>query len=561
MPTKNTKGFRIFLILGALVFFLSCSKEIANFYQTGHAGFMNAEVGLSHLNTINNGFLKTKLGSTNHVFIYDRAPELDEYYVRYPHLHNLLMSVLWTVTGPSEVAARTFAILLVFASFIAFFFTARELGLSKLTASLSFLALCTFPVFLHYARLSNGEISALLFHVLSLYFYIKLAKTGGFKHRLLFLITLSVTCQLFWYGYITAFVFFLDTVWGLIFRKEKRNWRTAAGLVVTVAVNIGLFILHTVWMVGSLKNVFEAFLWRAGINVPSTQTFTLGEYIVNNLNRWWLFNPLIILLALVNMIFLFKNRRTAGPRRLKRRIYAVLLLSPLLFMALLSHAVNYHDFLVLYFAFFLALSSAEFLGRLADTCKNRNAVKAALCVTVLFLTAFAGYGLFRPTEEKMIDKERDNYELYYALKVIRNTTRPSDRFLLTLKRDQMPQVRFYLRRESAVVHVLQWAEGYIESGRFDFFLVDARDPHKPLVKYLLQNYRAHKYERYFLFDIRNPGSGLRVFKREKRKTGFLYKYFVSFHHRPGGYREITDRQTIHNVISRYGDIPDLYPDR
>ncbi|MBN1274067.1 MAG: hypothetical protein JXB26_17525 [Candidatus Aminicenantes bacterium] len=558
MPIKKEGSSRLFFILGTLIFFLFCSKEIANFYQTGHAGFINAEVGLSHMNTINNGFLKTKLGSTNHKFIYDRAPEPDEYYVRYPHLHNLLMSLLWTITGPSEIAAQIFAILLVFASFFTFFFVARELQFSRLAASLSFLALCCFPVMFHYARLSNGEISALLFHVLSLFFYIKLAKTGRFKHRLLFLVMLSVTCQLFWYGYITAFVFFLDTLWGLFLRKEKKNWRLAADLVGAVAVNIGIFIIHTIWMVGSIKKVFEAFLWRAGIDVPATQTFSLGEYLVNNLNRWWLFNPLVILLALINLFFVFKKRQSAGILRLKRRIYIILILAPLLFMALLSHLVNYHDFLVLYFAFFLALSSAETVSRIVKKMGNTVTAKTALIIYGIFLVAFAGYGLFHPTEEKMIDKERDNYELYYVLKVISHTTQPSEHFLLTLNRDQMPQVRFYLRRESSVVHVLPWAKGYVESGRFDYYLVDGRDPYKPLVKYLLHNYRAYKYDRYFLFDIRKKGSGLRVFKREKRKTGLLFKYFVSFFHQPGGYQEITDRQSIKNVYNRLEGVPDLY---
>jgi hypothetical protein len=159
----------------------------------------------------------------------------------------------------------------------------------------------------------------------------------------------------------------------------------------------------------------------------------------------------------------------------------------------------------------------------------------------------------------MIDKETDNYELYYALKVIRNTTSPEDKFILGIKRVQEPQVRFYLRREAFFMKIVSWAKGYIESKNFSYFLVENTDRYKPLIKYLLHKYKGYKYYRYFLFNLEKPGEGLRVFRRKKEKTTFLYKYFVSPFHKPGKYQEIKDKKTIENVFLQFKEIPDLYP--
>jgi len=150
----KSNNFKIFLLIGFLFFFLFSFKEIGNFYQTGHAGFINAEVGLSHLNTINNGFLKTKFGATNYKVINNRAPNKDEYYVRYPYLHNLLVSILWKITGPREIVSRLFVIILTFASILIFYFISKELEYPKLSSMLICMSLCSFPIFYHYAGLS-----------------------------------------------------------------------------------------------------------------------------------------------------------------------------------------------------------------------------------------------------------------------------------------------------------------------------------------------------------------------------------------------------------------------
>ena len=344
MKSQNqNKTAGALLLLGLLIYSLFCLKEIGNFYQTGHAGFINAEVGLSHLNTINNGFLKTKLGATNYEVIIDRAPSKDEYYVRYPYLHNLLVSALWKLTGPSEVAARLFMIIMALASIVVLYLTAKALQYSRLSSALVFLTLCSFPVFFHYAGLSNGEISSLLPLALAYYFYVKYLKLGRKKFRMYFLLSLSLACQFFWYGYLAAFLFFLDSLREFISGRNKRDLILAGSLTLTVGINISLYIVHTLWLIGSLKEIFSAFLWRANIDVPTTQVFSWKEFFVKNINRWWLFNPAVILLALINLVSLIKPKKEND--HLRSRIQFLLLFTPLLFSLFLSHLVQYHDFL------------------------------------------------------------------------------------------------------------------------------------------------------------------------------------------------------------------------
>lgn len=558
MSPKKTNNHKIIFLLGFFIYFLFSLKEIDNFYQTGHAGFANAEVGLSHLNTINNGFLKTKFGATNHKFIYNRAPNKDEYYVRYPYLHSFVVSILWKITGPNEMATRLFMIILVFVSFVVIYYLSREVEYPKLPSALIYFTLCSFPVFFHYAGYSNGELSALLPLAFSYYFYLKILKEDRNKYRLLFLISLSVTCQLFWYGYIAAFLFFLDSLLAFFRHKQKKALKLSFILIIMVIINLSIYILHTLWLVGSLEGVVYAFLWRSGIEVPQTQHFSLIDFFVKNLNRWWLFNPVVILFALANFFSLIKRKNLNGQVPLDKRMSFMLLIAPLIFMLSLTHLVHWHDFLIIYFAFFLTFSSVGLFSKIYKRIQEKLKKNIFVLSYILMLIVFAVFGLFKNPEEKMIDKETDNYELYYALKVIRNNSAPEDRFLLTLRRIQEPQVRFYLRREAFFMKILPWAKGYVESNEFSFYLVENKLIYRPLIKYLLNNFKCHKYDRYYLFNLKKPGKGLRAFRRIRRETNLLFKYFVSPWHQPGGYREIKDRKTIEKIYARFEEVEDIY---
>lgn len=527
---------------------LFCLKEIGNFYQSGHAGFINAEVGLSHMNTINNGFLKTKLGATNYEVIIDRAPLKEEYYVRYPYLHNLLVSALWKLTGPSEVAARLLMIIMVLASIAVLYLIAIELQYSRLSSALVFLTLCSFPVFFHYSGLSNGEISSLLPLALSYYFYVKYLKHDRKRFRIHFLVSLSLTCQLFWVGYLAAFLFFLDSLREFISQRNKKDLILAGSLTLTVALNFSLYIVHTLWLIGSLKEVLSAFMWRANIDVPATQVFSWKEFFIKNFNRWWLFNPVVILLASINIIQFIKSKKENDA--LKQRIYFLLLLTPILFSLFLSHLVQYHDFLLIYFSFFLALAAGDFISRTLKKTPTKRKFRFIFSYVVVLLI-FAVLGLFRQPEEKMIDKETKNYELYYVLKVIRNTTTTQDNFILSLQRAQEPQVRFYLRRKAFFLRVRPWAEGYVSSGKFSYFIVEDRARFKSIITYLLHNFRGIKYGRYFLFNLNKSGKGLRLFRRFPEETNLLYKYFISPYHQPEKFKEIHSQTTIQRIFERF----------
>jgi len=556
---RKINNYKIIILLGFLIYFIFSIKEIGNFYQSGHAGFINAEVGQSELNTINNGFLKTKFGSTKNRFIYNRAPEKDEYYVRYPYLLPFMVSALWKITGPSEIAARLFAIIFVFASFFVFYLIAKELDYSNLSSTLVFFSLCSFPIFYHYAGLANGEILTLFPLALSYYFYLKFLKKGKNKYKYFLLISLSVACQLFWYGYLAAFVIFIDSLVAFFIHKDKRTLKLNLALAITVIINMAIYLAHTFWLVGNLKDVISAFLWRASIEVPPNQRFSWIEFIIKNIKRWWLFNPATILLAFANILFFFFKIKQKPFFSLKKRFHFLLLITPMIFIFFLSHLVHYHDFLLIYFSFFLALSSLDIFSKILKKFTWKKGKNYLLYSYIFILLIFAVIGLIKNPEEKLIDKDTDNYELYYVCKTVRNITRPEDKIILTLKRIQEPQVRFYLRRESDFVRVMKWAKGYVDSGVYSYYLVEDKQPYRPLVKYLLQNYRAHKFDRYFLFNLKKPGKGLKALKREKKETNFFFKYFVSPYHQPGKYKEIKSQKQIKKIYSQYEKIEDLYP--
>ena len=104
-----------------------------------------------------------------------------------------------------------------------------------------------------------------------------------------------------------------------------------------------------------------------------------------------------------------------------------------------------------------------------------------------------------------------------------------------------------------------WAKGYIDSNMFSYYLVETKPPYRPLIKYLLKNFRGQKFDRYFLFDLRNPVKGLRFFKSKKEKTKLLFKYFISPYHQPRKYEEIKDIDTIKKIYARFEEEEDLYP--
>jgi len=556
MTFKKKNLAKIIFIAGLFIYIFFCAKEIGNFYQTGHAGFVNAELGLSHINTINNGFFKTKFGSTNHKFIDDRSPEIDEFYVRYPHLHNFLMAIFWKITGVSEIAARIFAILLAFGSILITYFTARELGFSLLRSALVFFAMCSFPIFFHYAGLSSTEIFALFPLALAYFFYLKFLKQQKTKFMWLFLIAISFTCQLFWYGYVAAFIIFLDGLIAYFRKKEKVFIKVYLMLVLAVIINAAFFIIHTIWMVGSIDKVVEAFLWRSSFKIPETQQFTWIQFFLKSLIRGWLFNPVVILLALINISLIFIKKKLVIFNSIKHRFYLILLTTPILFSLILRHLVYYHDFLVIYSASFIALVGIDLLMQITEKSASSRKTNVYVFFLLGFMIIWAGIGLFIQPEEKMIDRNMDNYELYYVSKAVHNVSSPGDKILLILSRIQEPQVVFYIRRETHFNKVREWAKDYINSGEYAFCLVENIIQNRPLLKYLLDRYKCYKYYRYFLFDLRKPGKGLRIFKRQVKDTGLLFKYFVSPYHKPGSYKEIKDKKTIQNVLKQFENVQD-----
>jgi hypothetical protein len=104
---------------------------------------------------------------------------------------------------------------------------------------------------------------------------------------------------------------------------------------------------------------------------------------------------------------------------------------------------------------------------------------------------------------------------------------------------------------------MEWAKDYVDSGEYAFCLVENIIQKRPLLKYLLDRYKCYKYYRYFLFDLRKPGKGLRIFKRQVEDTGLWFKYFVSPYHKPGKYKEIKDKRTIQNVLKQFESIQNL----
>ncbi|MCK4336401.1 MAG: glycosyltransferase family 39 protein [Candidatus Aminicenantes bacterium] len=554
MTFEKQNLVKIILMAGLCIYILFCTKEIGNFYQTGHAGFVNAELGLSHMNTINNGFIKTKFGSTNHKFIDDRSPETEEFYVRYPHLHNFLMAVFWKITGVSEISARLFAILLAFGSILVTYFTARELGFSPLRSALVFFALCNFPIFFHYAGLSSTEIFALFPLALSYFFYLKFLKQQKIRFLLFFLIAISFTCQLFWYGYLAAFIIFLDGLIAYFRRKEKVFIKVCLMLVLAVIINAAFFIVHTIWMVGSIDKVVDAYLWRSSFKIPETQQFTWFQFFFKNLLRGWLFNPAVILLALINISLIFIKKKLAILDSIKHRFYLILLVTPILFFLILRHLVHYHDFLVIYLASFLALVGIDLFMQITEKFASARKTNVFVFFLLGFMVVWAGIGLFIQPEEKMIDRDMDNYELYYVSKAVHNVSTPGDKILLILSRIQEPQVVFYIRRETHFNKVMEWVKDYVDSGEYAFCLVENIIQKRPLLKYLLDRYKCYKYYRYFLFDLRKPGKGLRIFKRQVEDTGLWFKYFVSPYHKPGKYKEIKDKRTIQNVLKQFESV-------
>ena len=67
-------------------------------------------------------------------------------------------------------------------------------------------------------------------------------------------------------------------------------------------------------------------------------------------------------------------------------------------------------------------------------------------------------------------------------------------------------------------------------------------------------------DRYFFFDLRKSGRGLRVFARRVERRGLFYKYFVSQDHLPGRYVEVKDRKTIQGIYDRYAKEKDIFSD-
>jgi hypothetical protein len=235
----------------------------------------------------------------------------------------------------------------------------------------------------------------------------------------------------------------------------------------------------------------------------------------------------------------------------------LLFLPPLFFSFFLSHLLYWHDFLIIYFAFFFPLAAVDFFVMKTEQLPPQKKSRS-FSAFVLVLLVFAVFGLFQQPEEKTIDRDTDNYDLYYTLKSLRNLTSKEDRFLFSIDRIQEPQVRFYLRRVTSFLKFERHAQAYIDTGEYSYFVVEGKPSFGSLIKHLLGRYRGQKYDRYFVFNLKRPDPSLRIFRRQKKKTGLLFKYFISPNHQTGSFAEVTSQRTIDAVYAQYQEFPNLY---
>lgn len=317
-----------------------------------------------------------------------------KFYNHYPITFPLLIAGSMAIFGDHEWSIRLVPVIFSLLTLGVFYLFCRRF-FHPLVGIFGVIAVLATPMFLYYGKLPVHEQPVLFFSLLAVYFYF----ANRFRPMTVFI---ALAFMISWTG---AYMLFLISGHAFLTqRKILRKLIPAYLIIISIAV-LHLFHIH-------ISSDFSDFG-----NAVAERTGSGGSPVafVSKQAKWFLalYTKPLAVISLVGLIFWRKS--------------ALLMFFAWGFFqwVAVNRIMWIHDYMLIYFLPFVALSCGLFFGKIWD--KNRPA-GAAVLILILGLTLFSSL----PFTRALLNSKDQTAKLYYLGKLIKDHSAFGDKITLNL---------------------------------------------------------------------------------------------------------------------------------
>ena len=525
--TEST-GKRDIIILAGIIIFCLCLL-LVNIKQPwiGMDGLHGVKRSIEAKNLLRYGFLDINLGLSNNYEVVEDIKDL-HYYQHHPPLNSILIGIVFSIFGVSEISARILPIFFTILSIVLIYKIANYVR-GRHVALMSAFIFSIMPATTYWGNTPSYQPLTLFFILLTLFLYINWMKnrsTGKFI-LMIFVYFISLMCD--WPSY---FLGLLLPIHMIITEKKIFPLRKEAVLIPLVTVCSFSLFLYYVYIVQpeeitSLFTQLKIYLSMVDKPVGTIDTthggefldFTMKQFFAKNLRfATLLFTYPALILSLFGIYITvkdIKHERETG----RTLIPLVLLFLAFLYNAIFYRSVFIHNWWLFYFGAPIAILSGIAIDGIIR--KNMAGEKPfwdfpvssgyVFMLVLLLIPAFLNFKDFHGMQRKILPGDRhESVTLTENVSgQLRSNTSGSDVIITNLPTRgtlRGPQVAFYSERKIIgnidSVKELQKTMNHEGDHQYIFFLFDDNPLNDPEVealrKELSENYsfRTLKVEGY-----------------------------------------------------------------
>lgn len=339
------------IAIGIFLFILSVSLIGQNLDKPfwGEHDWNGVRYGNIARNYLRYGLFETKLGQVeNSGYV---GKEEFEYYTHYPPLLPLSIAFSYRFFGISEWSTRLVPLIFTSLSIVLIFLIGSKLWDLRIGVMASALALAT-PMVLYFGKNASHESLTLFLIMLSFFGYLQFFRTAKLRFKILFILGLILSEATVWAGYLLVPAITVVSV-------LRRDWIWVKAIIPYWFLSAFIFLIHLGHvhiLTGTISggDLFGSFLLRSGISQSiQPEGFNFINYL-NTLRLWFstLFTLTLVILAIGWFVARFRG--------IQDQDWPILTLGMvgLIYILVFSNSVFIHNYLIIYFLPFLALSAA-----------------------------------------------------------------------------------------------------------------------------------------------------------------------------------------------------------
>lgn len=374
---KNFIYLILILVLASVLLNIKLEKKFI-----GHHDWNGVWYGTIARNNLRYGLVKTKLGSVGGNQIEQITPNM--FFIHYPPLFPIILSVGFILFGQSEMALRLIIIFFSLNTIIFIYLIANKL-FNRNVAFLAGLFTTITPLFIYFGKLPVHEPILLPIALVCIYLYIVWSNSQKTKHLILLIFFLVVGELISWPAY---FIPPLLAVHYYFFHKSKTKIKFILFFFILPIILFILYLLHMKFVSGAVLShaIINIFTTRISSSL-TTQIYQLtpAKIFLNEIRFILIyFTKIILLFSLIWIIRLFVLVVLKIKISFENGILLLFLVFGSAYILIFQEAAFIHDYLIYYLLPFIVISSAIVFDYLIKLIPNK-AIRSIFILVIILL--------------------------------------------------------------------------------------------------------------------------------------------------------------------------------